>query len=189
LEAIQDDLFTEEGQAVFIQETTKLLTEHRRTQTPDHQQAATRLQAVEQEIANILAAITAGIVTPSTKAALEKAEAERDALVQAIQGQHTQVAKVAAFLPNTIGRFKALLDNLSNATHRHVDVARAQLRTLLGSAIVLHPCADGEGRYLTAEVNGDYAGLLRLATGNNKAGLPCPPPNLLFPVTNRDNLS
>ena len=55
-------------------------------------------------------------------------------------------------------------------TQRHVDLARAQLRLLLGQAIVLHPCADGEGRYLTAEVTGDYTGLMRLATGLNKSG-------------------
>jgi len=30
--------------------------------------------------------------------------------------------------------------------------------------------ADGAARYLTAEVTGDYAGLLRLATGQNKGG-------------------
>ena len=41
---------------------------------------------------------------------------------------------------------------------------------MLGSTITLHPCADGAGRYLTAEVTGDYAGLLRLATGKNNAG-------------------
>ncbi len=44
------------------------------------------------------------------------------------------------------------------------------LRELFRKEIVLHPCADGMGRYLTAEVSGDYAGLLRLATGQNKAG-------------------
>jgi hypothetical protein len=32
-----------------------------------------------------------------------------------------------------------------DVTQRHVDLARAQLRMLLGQAIVLHPCADGEG--------------------------------------------
>lgn len=40
----------------------------------------------------------------------------------------------------------------------------------MGAQIVLHPTADGVGRYLTAEVSGDYAGLYRLVTGKNKFG-------------------
>ncbi|NWF74713.1 MAG: hypothetical protein HXY51_16980 [Nitrospirae bacterium] len=62
-------------------------------------------------------------------------------------------------LPNAIGRFKALLTDLANVTQRQVDMGRAQLRMLLGKEIVLYPCADGEGRYLTAEVTGDYEGV------------------------------
>jgi hypothetical protein len=41
---------------------------------------------------------------------------------------------------------------------------------LLGKEIVLHPMADGVSRYLTAEVTGNYEGLLRLVTGQNKSG-------------------
>ena len=170
LEAIQRDLFTQEGQALFIQETTRLLAAQRRGQKPEHQQATKRLQAVEQEIEHIMTAIKQGILTPTTKTALERAEAERAELLQAIQDQDKKVKKVAAFLPNAIGRFKTLLDDLSNVTQLQVDRARGLLRVLLGKEIVLHPCADGEGRYLTAEVSGDYGGLLRLVTGQNKFG-------------------
>jgi hypothetical protein len=35
---------------------------------------------------------------------------------------------------------------------------------------LLHPCSDGVQRFLTAEVNGNYAGLLRLAGVENKFG-------------------
>ena len=170
LEAIRSDLFTKEGAALFAQEATRLLTEHQRTRKPDLQHAATRLRDVEQKITNIMNAITAGILTPSTKAALERAEAERAALLQTAQGRHTHVAKVETILPNAIRRFKALLDNLANVTQLQVDKARDVLRVLVGGEIVLHPTADGAARYLTAEVTGDYAGLLRLATSKNKAG-------------------
>lgn len=170
LDAIQKDLFTPEGQAVFIQETAKLLTAHRRGQKPEHQKAVKRLQDVEQEIEHIMTAIKAGILTPSTKRELEKAEAERATLLQAVQGQHTKAEKVAAFLPNAIGRFTALLDDLATVTQLQVDRARGLLRVLLGKEITLHPCSDGQGRYLDAEVAGDYAGLLRLAVGQNKFG-------------------
>ena len=170
LEAIRCDLFTEEGIRLFIQDTTKRLTAHQQGQKPEHQKATKRLQVVEQEIAHIMTAIKAGILTPGTKAALEQAEAERTQLLQAIQGQTTKAKKVAAFLPDAIGRFKALLDDLSNVTQLQVDRARGLLRVLLGNEIILHPCADGQGRYFEAEVSGDYAGLLRLAVGHHKSG-------------------
>jgi site-specific DNA recombinase len=54
LDAIQHDLFTEEGQALFTQETARLLAERRRTQKPDRLQAQKRLQEVDQEIAHIM---------------------------------------------------------------------------------------------------------------------------------------
>ena len=170
LDAIQHDLFTKEGQAAFIQETTKLWTAHQRGRKPEHQQATKRLQCVEQEIAQFVKAIAQGIFSASTKAELDRLEAERAQLLQTIQGQHTKAKKVAAFLPDAIGRFKALLDDLSNVTQLQVDRARGLLRVLLGHAIILHPCADGQGRYLEAEVSGDYAGLLRLAVGHYKSG-------------------
>jgi hypothetical protein len=89
----------------------------------------------------LLAAIKVDILTHSTKAELEQAEAEREA--QSVQGQHKQIAKVAAFLPNAIGRLKALLGGLGNVTQLQVDKACGLLRVMLGNAIVLHPMADG----------------------------------------------
>jgi hypothetical protein len=143
---------------VFKEEVAKLLAEQRSMRRPDYQKAAVRLQDVEQEIEHIMDAIKMGILTPSTKQALEKAEAERAKLLRSVNGQQTRRDKVATFLPNAIGRFKALLDDLSNVTHLHVDKARSVLRELLGKEIILHPTADGVDRYLTAEVTGDYCG-------------------------------
>jgi hypothetical protein len=111
-----------------------------------------------------------GILTLSTKMALERAEAERATLLQSVQGQQKNVEKVAAFLPNAIGCFKALIDDLANVTQLQVDKAHGLLRVLLGKEIALHPTSDGVERYLTAEVSGDYTGLLRLVVGQNKFG-------------------
>ncbi len=90
------------------------------------------------------------------------------AVLHAIQGQQHNVEKIAAFLPNTISRFKALIDDLAHMTQLQVDRAPELLRTLLGKEIVLHPAADGFERYLMAEVSGAYAGLLQLALAQNK---------------------
>lgn len=81
LNAIQRDLFTEEGQAVFTREAARLLTEHRCTQKPDLLHAKTCLQEVEREIEHILVATKAGILPPSMKMALEWAEPERSKLL------------------------------------------------------------------------------------------------------------
>lgn len=83
LDAIQNDLFTEEGQALFKQEAAKLLAEKRRMQKPNQQQVRERMQEVQRETETIMAAIKAGILTATTKQALEKAEAECARLLQA----------------------------------------------------------------------------------------------------------
>jgi len=51
-----------------------------------------------------------------------------------------------------------------------VDKARDVLKSLLRATITFDPCADAAERYLTAELTGDYEGLLRLAAGKNNAG-------------------
>ena len=167
-EAIQRDLFTEEGLDVFKQEVARLLAEHRRTRKPDLAQATARLHAVEQEITYIMEAIKQGILTPTTKAALEQAEAERARLRQTVQ--HKGLDQVATFLPNMVERFTRMVEDLATVTQHQVDKARGILRDLLGKEITLHPTADGVERYLTAEVSGDYAGLFRLVAGKNKYG-------------------
>lgn len=128
LYAIKDDLYSKEGQAVFSQEVARLLAERRRTQKPDLKQAPTRLKVAEQEIANIMTAIKAGILTMTTKGELEQAEAERARLLHIMLGQYKTTEKVTAFLPNAIGRLKVLIEDLENATQLQVDKARGLLR-------------------------------------------------------------
>ena len=55
------------------------------------------------------AAIRQGIITASTKEALEQAEAERAHLRQMVQGPYKKLDKVASFLPDMVGKFKALV--------------------------------------------------------------------------------
>jgi DNA invertase Pin-like site-specific DNA recombinase len=170
LASIQHDLFTQQGFTVFKQEVTRLLAERRRTQAPDQERATRRLEQVEREIANIMTAIKQGILTASTKAELEKAEAERGWLQGLIKTRTDKADNLALLLPNLKEQFTVLVANLATVTHQHVDRARAMLKSLLGRQIALHQCADGADRYLTAEVSGNYAGLLRLALGKNKDG-------------------
>jgi len=167
LAAIQKDLFTPKGLDVFKAEIIRLLASQRRTRRPDVAKATARLQDVEREIAHIITAIKAGIFTGSTKTALETLEAEHTALTQTIKGRNKLFDKVVAFLPNMEQRFKAMIDDLVAVTQPEVDKARGILRELVGHSIRLHPTSDGADRFLTAELSGDYTGLMKLASGTN----------------------
>ena len=98
-----------------------------------------------------------------------------------IQSHTAKADNVTTLLPNLMDRFGAVVGNLANIPRQHVDKARNMLKGLLGSTITLHPC-DGTVRYLTAEVTGDYAGLLRLAISKNKSGGGHPQPALFCPT-------
>ena len=71
-----------------------------------------------------------------------------------IQGGHKALDKVASFLPDMVGKFKALVDDLATVTQHQVDKARGMLRELVGGSILLYPAADGADRYLMAELAG-----------------------------------
>jgi hypothetical protein len=167
LAAIQKDVFTPEGLEVFKAEIIRLLASQRRTRRPDVAKTTQRLQDVEREIAHIITAIKAGIFTGSTKAALETLEAEQAALTQTIKGRNKLYDKVVAFLPNMEQRFTAMIDDLVAVTQPEVDKAQQLLRELVGHSIRLHPTSDGADRFLTAELSGDYTGLMKLACGPN----------------------
>ena len=135
---------------------TRLLAERRKR--PDY--TPEKLAAIEQEIANIMNAIKAGILTPTTKHALAQAEAERARLLQEQQTHNRSQSKAATVLPDLAAEFKGLVEGLSVTQHQ-VDKARGQIKQLVG-AVTLHPRKEGGDRYLTAELTGDYEGLLRL---------------------------
>jgi DNA invertase Pin-like site-specific DNA recombinase len=158
LEAIKRDLFSEEALALFERETARLLSEAQADRARSHAQGRARLAEIEKEIANIMAAIRAGIITPTTKAALEEAEAER-AKLKADAGAPAFTVKSAIRLPNARELYRELVDDLAETLRDHVSAARIQISALVGSEIKLHPI---EGGYLEAELAGDYRGLLAL---------------------------
>jgi len=155
---------------LFRHETTRLLAERRRMTTPDMAALKDRLARVEQQIANMLAAIKDGFRSDSLKRDLEQAERERLRLREQFDGDVRALEKVATIPATLLERFKSLVDNLPTVLQREVDKARHILRDLLGGRIALHPTSDGAQRYLTAELSGSYAALVQLMTGKNKFG-------------------
>jgi DNA invertase Pin-like site-specific DNA recombinase len=85
MHAIRGRLFTEEGLEIFKHEFEQYLIDERKAKSSDKAQTQARLAKAEQEIAHITAAIRAGIITPTTKAMLMEAEAEREKLKQTLQ--------------------------------------------------------------------------------------------------------
>jgi hypothetical protein len=75
---------------------------------------------------------------------------------------------VVSMLPHAKERFQALVQRLEKVTLDHVSAVRPILRDLLGKDIFLHSTAEG---CLEAEIQGDYAGLLKLAVGCGKMEL------------------
>jgi DNA invertase Pin-like site-specific DNA recombinase len=159
LESIKRDLFTPEAFQLFEAETSRLLKEHRAAEAPIKNRVQDRLKAVETEIANIMAAIKAGIFTPATKDELEHCERERDDLRRKLADTAEQAPVIVEALPDALARFHALVENLEQSVAKDIPRARTQIQALVGGEIRLHPT---EENYLEAELAGDYAGLISL---------------------------
>ena len=94
---------------------------------------------------------------------LTQAETERDKLRHALHVPTNKLDKLATVLPNLVERFRRMLDDLARATRHEIDKAREIISGLVGEKkIVLYPTEDQAGRYLMAELAGDYAGLIPL---------------------------
>lgn len=100
-----------------------------------------------------------------------EAEGERERLRNQLKAKATKADNLAVLLPNLQERFVAVMSKLTTLVRgpRTRD-ARETLQMLLGRDIILHPSANGSERFLTAEVSGDYSGILRLCSVNKDGG-------------------
>ena len=162
LGAIQSQLFTDEAIDLFVKETTELLRQAKAQERPELEAARKQLGAVEGEIENLMTAIKAGIITPSTKVALERAEAERERLQGEVASVSVIADKLATMLPGAIERYKALVSHLQPTLNRDAPVARQHLQALVGT-VKLVPVPEG---HLVATVQRSFEGLISLATGS-----------------------
>lgn len=141
-----------------IQQRRKALRQTRRRQP---NRAHRQLIEIEQDIQNIVKAIKAGIFTPTTKAELEKAEAERSR-----RQQPPEDDTILTMLPRAKKRYKEVVDGIGALSAKHVGQAREQMRTLVGD-IWLKPTREG---HLEATLTGRYEGLLKLLGGKLNRG-------------------
>jgi site-specific DNA recombinase len=162
LAGLRDDLLTPDSIERIIKKTARLLAASNRERQPEVERLHRQLATVEGEITNILKAIKAGILTPSTKAELEQAEAERTRLIGTIKMRVSKADKVATLLPRAAERYRAVVNDLGCLSKKHVAQAREQIRELVGE-IRLTPTADG---YLEAVLTRRNEGVLKLAVGS-----------------------
>ena len=136
LEGVKRDLLSPAAWEAFQVELRAQLKAAR----PDPAQARKELAKAREEAANILAAIKMGIVTSTTKAALEASEA-RQAQAQAELAVIEQF-EPAQMLPRAKEIYQQMVDSLENIDD--VAAAREALRALLGEVRIVR---EGEETY------------------------------------------
>lgn len=168
LDGIKHKLFAPELLEEYKRETARLLAQEKRCHRPDTDQTRAALAKVEREIENIMAAIKAGILTPTTQAELEKAETERARALTALNGETHNWDRVADILPRAAERYRKLVADLGTTAQRDTTRARAQVKALIKGRVLLHPTDQG---HLVAEMAGDPAGLIKLVSNGASLNL------------------
>ena len=142
LASVRDDLLSEARFQAFIRAVNARLAEP----APNRAALQRRLAESCRERDNIMQAIRAGILTPSTKAALENAEAAVQAAEAAIDAASAPAA--ARILPRARERWQGLVRGIADRT-RGNGHARDAIRALLGNVVVRNENGD-----LVAEIAG-----------------------------------
>ena len=165
----KEHLFTPEGVEIFRKEVAQLIAAKKKLNTPNLAQVKQRMAEVEKELTNIMNAIKAGIISKTTKAELQKAEAEKAELARKLNVNTQKLDKVTTMLPRILDEYKETVASLEVVTQPQVNKLRHKIGALVGGSISLHP---EEGKdTLYAEVSGDYLGLMQLIDFNSKISL------------------
>jgi hypothetical protein len=123
------------------------------------------LADAERTVANLLAAIKAGVLTPTTKAELLAAEAARDAARAEVAAAPAAEQNVRRLLPEALTLYKRMVQELPAILDREPDRARDILRRLLGAVRLVR-----EAGGLFAELATGPGQLLALAGGAGSGG-------------------
>ncbi len=142
LAGVKADLLSEEAFRLFQRAVTVTL----RQAAPDDTVVCRRLADAQRVRDNVMQAIRAGIITPGTRAELERAEAD----VVALQAELDAAKRYepAHVLPRAREVWKRAVANLEQHG-RDIPAARESLREILGDSIVVRKNENGE---LVAEI-------------------------------------
>jgi site-specific DNA recombinase len=130
LAGVQRELLSDAAFERFLKATREAL----RRSAPDVDVAKARVTAAERAHGNMMAAIRAGVLTPSTRTELLATEAELDAARRALQA--VQAERPAQILPRARETWRTIVASIGERA-RNVPAARSALRELLGPNVVL----------------------------------------------------
>lgn len=155
--------------SLFVEETSKLLQQESQKPIAELESYKCNLNVSEAQIGNIMNAIKAGIITPTTKSELERAEAEYEQAKTALDNLCGAENVLTTILPNAAKRYRNLVNNLGRSLQTDITHARECLKTLLGY-VKLVP--SNTGGFLNAELRHNPEGLINLALeGDSKVRL------------------
>jgi len=133
---LREELLTPDAIAVFTEEVeTALKTRGRESQT-EVKRAKQEASKAQAEIDNLMAAIKAGIFTPTIRTELEAAEEKREradvklANAQAVDG--ASISGMVATIPRAVEKYRTALDNIETTLSARMEHSRELLRDLLG---------------------------------------------------------
>lgn len=154
LAAIRQDFLSDEA----FQRYARALAAAVKRAAPDVDAAKRRLADAQRDVENIMAAIRAGILTPTTKTALEDAEA-------AVRGAQAEVnslrgAQPAALIPRARERWQRIVEALGEKS-RNLPAARAAMIDVLGERVVVR----NENGNPVAEVAGSHHSQIGVVAG------------------------
>ncbi len=130
LQGVKANLLDESSYQAFMREVQSVL----KRSAPDLDGAKRKISEAEAEHANVMRAIKAGIITPSTRTALVDAELAVDQANNELRA--LQSYQPAQILPRAREQWKGIVDRLADAA-RNIPAARSALRELLGDRITI----------------------------------------------------
>ncbi|MGE0177268.1 MAG: recombinase family protein [Phycisphaerales bacterium] len=126
-----------------------------------------QLESADRARLNILEGIKRGIITATTREALEAAEKEVEDL--RVRAAAMPQWDIAALLPQVLQRYQEAVARLEERIVDHIDAARDILRQLLGSPIRIH----ARGDYCEAEIPSGLPSILSMSLNSNVDLLGC----------------
>ena len=133
---LRDELLTPDAIAVFTEEVEAALKTRGRASHEEVKRAKQVAAKTQTEIDNIMAANMQGIITDTTRKALESAEERKakaeESLANAQAVDEASVGSMVAAIPRAVEKYRKALDNIETTLSTRMEHSRELLRDLLG---------------------------------------------------------